>query len=148
MRVAFTLAILCVSAVYTYAAFAELPFLSSAGRLGPGFFPRIIGVGLIAFTLYNLYFDLKHRHKEAEVSPFWGVTAMVALLSGLFIVGLELLGGILGMTGFMLAALFFLNRSQPLLNVVVAITVPIGIYMVFRVWLSAAMPEGLIPLPI
>jgi hypothetical protein len=148
MRVAFTLAILCVSAVYTYVAFADLPFLSSAGRLGPGFFPRIIGVSLVAFCLYNLFFDLRQRHQDDGVSPYWGVTVVVALLSGLFVIGLEILGGLLAMVAFMLASLFFLNRRQPELNVALSLVVPIGMYMLFRVWLNAAMPEGLIPLPI
>lgn len=148
MRVAFTLAILGVSALYTYGAFAELPFLSSAGRLGPGFFPRIIGVSLIVFALWNLFSDLKQRHQDGEMSPFWGVTATVALLSGLFVAGLEILGGLLGMVAFMLASLFLLNRRQPMLNVAISIAVPLGMYMLFRVWLNAAMPEGMIPLPI
>ena len=43
MRLAFTAAILCLAVLYTYWAFADLSFLSSAGRLGPGFFPRIVG---------------------------------------------------------------------------------------------------------
>lgn len=148
MRVAFTLAILCVSAVYTYVAFAELPFLSSAGRLGPGFFPRIIGVSLIVFTLYNLYFDLQRRRHEDDISPFWGVTLTIGLLSGLFVIGLELLGGLLAMIAFMLASLFFLNRRQPVVNVLVSIMLPVGTYLLFRVWLKAAMPEGVIPLPV
>lgn len=148
MRAAFTLAIFCVSAAYTYAAFAELPFLSSAGRLGPGFFPRIIGVALMVFTLWNLYSDLKRRHREEALSPYFGVTATIALLSALFIVGMEVLGGVLGMIAFMLATLFFLNRRAPLLNIAVALAVPIGTYLLFEVWLNASMPEGLLPLPI
>lgn len=148
MRLAFTLAILAASAVYTYTAFADLPFLSSAGRLGPGFFPRIIGVGLVAFALYNLYFDLKRRHQDEGISPYWGVTLTVAFLSGLFVVGLEILGGLLAMIAFMLASLFTLNRRQPVLNVAVSLAVPVGAYLLFRVWLKAAMPDGLIPLPI
>lgn len=148
MRVAFSLAILCVAAIYTYGAFAELSFLSSAGRLGPGFFPRIIGVSLIAFTLYDLYFLLKRRHQDEDISAFWGVTLTVALLSGLFVVGLEILGGLLAMIAFMLASLFFLNRRQPVVNVAVSILLPVGTYLLFRVWLKAAMPEGMIPLPI
>jgi hypothetical protein len=148
MRIAFTLAILGLSAVYTYAAFADLPFLSSAGRLGPGFFPRIIGLGLVVFTLWNLYADLKRRQQEEDLSPFWGVTLTIALLSGFLVAGLELLGGVLAMVLFMLASLFYLNRRQPVLNVAVSILLPVGFYLLFRVWLKAAMPEDLIPLPI
>ena len=61
MRLAFTAAILCVAVFYTYWAFAELSFLSSAGRLGPGFFPRIIGLALIVACLLTLAGDLKQR---------------------------------------------------------------------------------------
>ena len=38
MRLGFTAAILCAAALYAYWAFADLSFLSSTGRLGPGFF--------------------------------------------------------------------------------------------------------------
>lgn len=148
MRIAFTIAILCVSAVYTYFAFVELPFLSSAGRLGPGFFPRILGVSLLVLALYDLFADLRRRRRENDISPYWGVTLVVALLSGLFVVGLEVLGGLLGMIAFMLASLFYLNRRQPLVNLTISILVPLGTYVLFRSWLNAAMPEGLIPLPI
>ena len=49
---------------------------------------------------------------------------------------------------FMLASLFFLNRRQPVLNVIVSIVLPVAVHALFSVWLKAAMPEGLIPLPI
>ena len=148
MRIAFSLAILCVAAFYTSVAFGDLTFLSSAGRLGPGFFPRIIGLSLVAFALYNLYFDLKRRHQEEPLGPFWGTTLVVALLSALFIVGLEILGGLLGMMAFMLLSLFMLNRRQPVVNALISVFLPIGIYVVFSVWLRAGLPEGLFPLPI
>ncbi len=148
MRIAFSLAILCVAAFYTSVAFGGLPFLSSAGRLGPGFFPRIIGLSLVAFTLYNLYFDLKRRNREEPLTPFWSTTLVVALLSALFIVGLELIGGLLAMMAFMLVSLFVLNRRQPVVNALISIFLPIGIYVVFSVWLRAGLPEGLLPLPI
>ena len=61
MRVGFTAAILCLAVLYTYWAFADLSFLSSTGRLGPGFFPRIVGILLIAACLLTLAGDLKAR---------------------------------------------------------------------------------------
>ncbi len=51
MRLAFLLAILLASCFYTYVAFTDFSFLSRTGRLGPGFFPRLIGIGLIGFCL-------------------------------------------------------------------------------------------------
>ena len=102
MRLAFTAAILCVAVFYTYWAFAELSFLSSAGRLGPGFFPRIIGLALIVACLLTLAGDLKKRESLA-LSSYWRITLVVAGLSGAFVLVLNVLGGPLAMVVYMLA---------------------------------------------
>ncbi len=52
------------------------------------------------------------------------------------------------MMAFMLVSLFVLNRRQPVVNALISIFLPIGIYVVFSVWLRAGLPEGLLPLPI
>ena len=60
MRAGFLLVVLALAGGYTALAFTELTWLSSAGRLGPGFFPRIIGVSLMMLCLYSLYADRRH----------------------------------------------------------------------------------------
>ena len=147
MRAGFLLAILFLAAFYTYIAFAELGYLSAAGRLGPGFFPRIIGVLLVAMCAISLYADMKHRPAAEGGSPVWRSAAVLALLSGVFIGLLDLVGGLLSMMVFMAAALWILNRGRPLQNALIAVLLPLGIYVVFEVWLRAAMPRGLLPLP-
>lgn len=148
MRAAFTLSILCLAAFYTALAFSELNFLSSLGRIGPGFFPRIIGVLLILACCYSLYFDLKQRHQEEAISSYWTVVVVVAICSGLFVVAIQVLGGLLGMILFLLATLLFLNRGHPVQNVLIAGLLPVAVYVLFRVWLNAAMPDGMLGLPI
>jgi hypothetical protein len=81
------------------------------------------------------------------VSPAWRSAAVLALLSGVFVALLELVGGIVSMVVFMAAALWIFNRGRPLQNVLVAVLFPLGIYVVFEVWLRASMPRGLLPLP-
>jgi ABC-type transport system involved in cytochrome c biogenesis permease subunit len=104
LRAGFVLAILFFAALYTYIAFAELDYLSSAGRLGPGFFPRVIGVALVALCAVSLYVDLKHLPAAESVAPAWRSAAVLALLAGVFIGLLELLGGLVSMIAFMAAA--------------------------------------------
>jgi putative tricarboxylic transport membrane protein len=145
MRVGFTAAILCVAVLYTYWAFAELSFLSSAGRLGPGFFPRIIGLLLIVACLLTLAGDLKTREGDA-VSSYWRITLVVAGLSGAFILVLNVLGGPLAMVVYMLATLSVLNRGRILQNIAVSIGLPIVLFLLFDVWLNAAMPPGVLGL--
>ena len=145
MRTAFVAAVLLLAGGYTALAFGELTWLSSAGRLGPGFFPRIIGVCLVLLCLYSLYRD-RGRAEEAK-ADHWKAALVVALLSAAFVVLLEVLGGLLAMIAFMAAALWYLNRGRPLQNALLAIVLPVSVCLLFRVWLIAAMPRGLVPLP-
>jgi len=147
MRAGFLLAILFLAACYTYIAFDELNYLSPAGRLGPGFLPRIIGVSLVALCALSLYADMARRTEEEGVSPVWRSAAVLALLSGVLVALLDVLGGLVSMIVFMAAALWILNRGRPLQNALVAVLLPLGIYLVFEMWLKAAMPRGLLPLP-
>ena len=145
MRVAFIAAILCVAVFYTYWAFAELSFLSSAGRLGPGFFPRIIGLALIVACLFTLAGDLKTREGDA-ISSYWRITLVVAGLSGAFILVLNVLGGPLAMVVYMLATLSVLNPGRYLQNMAVSIGLPLVLFLLFDVWLNASMPPGILGL--
>jgi putative tricarboxylic transport membrane protein len=145
MRLAFTAAILCIAVFYTYWAFAELSFLSSAGRLGPGFFPRIIGLLLIAACVLTLAGDLRTR-EGGTVSSYWRITLVVAGLSGAFVLLLNVLGGPLAMIVYMLATLSLLNRGRILQNIAVSIALPVALFLLFDVWLNASMPPGVLGL--
>jgi hypothetical protein len=142
MRLAFTAAILCLAVLYTYWAFADLSFLSSTGRLGPGFFPRIVGLILIAACVLTLAGDLKARHAEGGLSSFWGITVVVAVLSGAFILLLEILGGPLAMIVYMLATLSVLNRGKTMQNVAISFGLPLALFLLFDHWLNASIPPG------
>lgn len=147
MRAAFLLGVLLIAAGYSFVAFAGLPYLSSAGRLGPGFFPRIIGAALVLLSAWSLLAELR-RPTHEPLSPYWRTTLTVAALSGALIAALEVLGGLVAMVAFMAAALFYLNRGRPLQNAAVALLLPIALYLIFRVWLNAALPRGLLWLPL
>ncbi len=148
MRLAFLLAILVASAFYTWWAFTDLAFLSRTGRLGPGFFPRIIGISLMAFCLASLGPDVARMRHDALASPHWALVGGLALMSGGLVFLFGLLGGTLSMAVFLLVALSILNRGRHVANVSLAAILPLGIYLIFDVWLNAAMPEGLLHLPI
>lgn len=145
MRAGFLGALLLLAGGYTYVAFAELSYLSSAGRLGPGFFPRIIGASLTVLCAYSLYAD--RARSNAPLSEFWRTLAAVVGLSAGFVLALELLGGLLSMIAFMAASLALLNRGRHLQNAVLAVGLPVCFYLLFKVWLNAAMPRGILPLP-
>jgi hypothetical protein len=144
MRAGFLAGILLLAGGYTWIAFAELALLSSAGRLGPGFFPRIIGGALVLMCAWSLADELRRRAPEPR-SEFWRATLMLALLSGLFVAALDVLGGLVSMIVYMAAVLGYLNRRRTLQNALLAVLLPLAIYLLFRVWLNAAVPRGLLP---
>jgi putative tricarboxylic transport membrane protein len=147
MRLAFTAIILCLAVLYTYWAFADLNFLSSTGRLGPGFFPRIVGLVLIAACVLTLAGDLKERRRGDGWSSFWEITVIVAALTGGFVLLLEILGGPLAMVVYMLATLSVLNRGKTMQNVAISVGLPIVLFLLFDRWLNASMPPDALGLP-
>jgi putative tricarboxylic transport membrane protein len=148
MRAAFLVAILCVALFYSYHAFTNLAFLSMTGRLGPGFFPRIIGVGLVLACIYALALDWRERVSGDASSHYWPTVLAIAGLSGLFVASLNILGGPLAMFVFLLLCLSLLNRGHPVQNVLISAIFPAAVYLLFRVWLNASMPRGIVPLPL
>lgn len=145
MRAGFLAGVLLLAGVYTYAAFAELAWLSSAGRLGPGFFPRLIGVALVALAAWSLAAELRHGAR-AEAAQFGRAAAALAGASALFVAALSVLGGLGAMVLFMAVTLAVFNRGRRLQNALLAVLLPAAIYLLFRVWLNAAWPRGLLPL--
>jgi hypothetical protein len=147
VRLGFTAAILCAAALYAYWAFADLSFLSSTGRLGPGFFPRIVGLLLIVACILTLAGDLKKRHAEGGLSSFWWTTLVVAALSGALVLSLEFLGGPLAMVVYLLATLSVLNPGRSLQNVAIGVGLPLALFLLFDRWLNASLPPDSLGLP-
>jgi hypothetical protein len=142
MRAGFQLGVLLCAGLYSYYAFTELSWLSSAGRIGPAFFPRIIGLALVALSAWSLVADW--RAPEDRVTGGWRAAALLALLSGLFVAALDVLGGLLSMIAFMAAALAVFNRGRWLQNALLALALPAGMYLLFKVWLNAGVPRGML----
>ena len=144
MRAAFTAVILCLSVLYTYWAFTDLNFLSQMGRLGPGFFPRIIGVCLTLACLVDLAIELSRRSEPLPRSEYVGTVVLLVVLTGLFVFSLNIVGGVVAMAAFLLVTLTVLNRGRLIQNLAIAILLPTAIYFLFDVWLNAAIPQGMI----
>lgn len=146
-RIGFLLGILLVAVAYTWVAFAELAFMDM-WRPGPGFFPRLIGVATIVLTIYTIVVDRReHSSSTGHPTPYLRDLAIFFGYCAAFVALFPLLGGLLAMVAFMLAALFTFNRGQPVVNLGVAVALPVGLYLLFDVWLNAAFAPGRIPLP-
>ena len=174
MRIWFSLTLFVLSALYLVYGLNTLSIFNAAGRPGPGFFPTLVGTGLVIFTLINCYKDFRERstvpaeHQFSVEKQFvkldegsdetasaaiqddvlnqrYGkdVAWLVALLI-LFIATLKPLGAILSMVVFMLILLWKFNPMRMKFNILYSILFPLGIYLLFEVWLRAGLPEGIL----
>jgi hypothetical protein len=148
LRIAFMIVVLAGAVFYSYFAFVDLNFLTRTGRLGPGFFPRIIGVAAIVMTLWALSDETRAaRGGGGAVGRWRDVLLLMALTLG-YAVLLRLFGGVAATFLFLAIALSALNPGRHLNNALVAILVPGFVYLLFDRLLNANMPPALINLPL
>lgn len=145
MRIGFSLFLLALAIGYTYIAFDELNFMVR-DRLGPGFFPRVIGVVTVALLLYSLLVDVRQRAKDVGTKFGRDMVLFTAIAVG-YVFLMPVLGGLWATMAFLLAALFTFNRGKVLTNVLVSVILPIGLYLLFDTWLNASLPSGMVPFP-
>ncbi|MDQ3716066.1 MAG: tripartite tricarboxylate transporter TctB family protein [Actinomycetota bacterium] len=151
----FLLVMLIGSGLYTAVAF-DLESTTTAGRIGPGFFPRIIGVLLVITAGWALVSELTGRTAEsqgpqeqdpqaaasAEQPSKVGDTLLMIGLIVAFVPLLLYLGALIGMVLFTLVTLFLFNRGRPLLNVLIGVVFPLALFLLFDRGLNATLPRG------
>lgn len=149
MRIAFLVFVLAASLYYTYVAFADLGFMTRTGRLGPGFFPRLIGLLMSGFVLWALVDALRDRERagEAPMDGWADVAILIALAVG-YAVLLRLFGGFVATVIYLALTLSLINRGQPKQNAVLSLVLPAAIYLLFDRVLNANMPPALFELPV
>jgi uncharacterized protein YunC (DUF1805 family) len=145
MRIGFSLFLLAVAIFYTYIAFEDLNFMVR-NRLGPGFFPRVIGVVTIALLAYSLFVDVRQRAKDVGTKHGRDMVVFTAIAVG-YVALLPVLGGLWATIAFMLTALFVFNPGKVLSNVLVSVILPVGLYLLFDTWLNSSLPSGMVPFP-
>lgn len=148
--------ILVVLAVYTEMAFG-LEWRTAAGRIGPGFFPRIVGFLGLAVTLWSLAVAVRSPESADEVVPLEDevgdadlgkhprLLAIMVVAAAAFVFTLVLLGAIVSSALFLFLMLWLLNRNHLVLNIVISIALPLGLYLLFQSLLNAGLPNGILP---
>ncbi|KMK68477.1 tripartite tricarboxylate transporter TctB family protein [Puniceibacterium sp. IMCC21224] len=148
MRIAFLLAVLAGGVFYTYIAFTDLSFLTRSGRLGPGFFPRIIGLSMVTITIWCLVDALREARADEEQFGSWRDVVILIVVAVLYAVLLRLFGGFVATFIYLVIMLSILNRGRHVQNAVLSLVLPVAVYLLFDKILNASMPPALFDLPI
>lgn len=147
MRIAFLIALLAGAVFYSYIAFADLGFMTRTGRLGPGFFPRLIGVTGIVVTLWAIVDELRGGNISADgVRQNWTDVVLLIALALVYAVLIRLFGGLISTFVFLAVTLMILNPRKTIQNLMVAALVPGFVYLLFDKLLNANMPPAMFEL--
>lgn len=156
-RAVFLGVVVVVLAVYTQMAF-DLEWRTAAGRIGPGFFPRVIGGLAIVCTLVALAVSLRPGAVDDEDEapdgeetggadlgrhprPLLAVVGAGVVVLAVF----TSLGMIISCALFLAATLVLLNRGHTVTNVVISLGIPVLVYLLFQSLLNAGLPAGILP---
>ena len=146
MRIAFLAVLLAGALFYTYVAFVDFNFLTRTGRLGPGFFPRVVGISAILVIAWALVDELRLRTEpEGDASSWRDAVTLMALAVG-YAVLLRLFGGFIATVIYLGLTLTIINPGSHIKNALIAVLVPGGVYLLFDRLLNANMPPALINL--
>jgi putative tricarboxylic transport membrane protein len=142
-RVVWLAAIAAVAAVYTWMAFG-MEWETEAGRIGPGFFPRIIGALTVALCLVAIARCVRNPRQAEPGNGRLVAYASVGMLGYLLL--FEYVGAAIASVLFMLFLLAATNRGHTVANVALAVLLPAALYALFEYGLGAGLPPG--PLPV
>lgn len=153
----FLTVLLIILAAYTEMGF-QMEAVTNGGRIGPGFFPRIVGGSAVVLTLIALVqsmragsgedddaVDLEEDVGEGDLGRHPKAMIVVIALSVVLVATLTSLGAIISGVIFMLAMLWYLNRGHRLTNILLSLGLPLALYLLFQTFLNAGLPEGILP---
>lgn len=157
-RLLFLYVLTVLAGAYTMMAFA-MEMRSEGGQIGPGFFPRIVGLAMLLGLSFAIVRAVRGGQTSAEApvdeegqpedvggdggTDPRAVLAAVACMA-LFYFVFEPLGALLASVLFLAGMLTFVNRGHHRANAVLGVGVPLGLYLMFEVLLGVGLPEGLV----
>lgn len=159
-KLAFLGIILLLFAFYTEQAMG-MEWRTAAGRIGPGFFPRILGGVAIAVTVLAIATELLAKPKEKKqvdaveaaeeaAEPDLGrhpITLAAFVVAAAVFVGLfGVLGAALSGILFLAATLWFLDPEHRIRSMAIAVAVPVLLYLAFQTGLNVGLPQGILPI--
>lgn len=136
-----------VFAAYTMLAF-QLEWETAAGRIGAGFFPRIVGSAAFVLCAGVALWTLRPRRDDRDDGDPGPVhvraTVLMVGAGVLFVVLLVPLGTVIATSLFTFAALTLLDRSRPVRAAVISVSMSVLLYLLLQVGLNAGLPKGLL----
>lgn len=141
MKNIFSIFLLVVSAIYL--SFALTFPLFSKGIPGSGFLPQAIGVLLVILTSYDLVKNFKDSKGERLITTNIKDFLYTILIITAYIYLFSILGALLSTILFTVAVFLLFNKGKLKQNLILGISIPVIIFVLFEVLLNTGLPLGI-----
>ena len=152
MKAAFLWSLAAFALAYTVLAF-QLDFFGPVGTLGPGFFPRVIGVALVLVFAVEGFAQWRQslrspppnrRTASGDIASHASTVLRITLLAGGLALLMPLLGTVTAMALFLFASLRQLSGGRLGHHLVLAVVIPVLVFLIFDAWLKVPLPVGIL----
>ena len=115
--------------------------------VGSGFFPKVIGIAMIALSLFRLVLALKEKNSEKKESKddlAGGLETI--LLIGAYCFLLDILGFIISTAIYLFFQILVLTPKEKrnwLVTILISVIAPFAIYALFVYAINTPLPKGL-----
>lgn len=132
-------------------------FLSSSmnavieNDIGPGFLPKLVGIGFIVLSIFKLFFALKmNEEKKATSKPMLGKGLLTILIFTLYVLSFKSIGFLISSIIYLFAEITVLkweggNITKGLKStIIISVIVPAVVYFFFTGILDLVLPAGIL----
>lgn len=123
---------------WLYFGLAEYGFWHGTAP-GAGFFPTIVGLMLIGFSVWILKTPVVYKPGALQKRAFYPVIVTLLCFVSIYLVGLIISMGLM-----VILWLLIIEKYSIFQSVITGICATVFIYLVFRIWLMVPFPKGLL----
>ncbi|GKV64025.1 MULTISPECIES: tripartite tricarboxylate transporter TctB family protein [Sporosarcina] len=140
MKNIFTIFLLVVSCFYLSIAFTFKFFSNDIP--GSGFFPIVIGITLIILIAFDLIKNYKGNREEKISLLHISIFFKLLIVTTVYIAIFNILGALLSTILFMFVVLLLFNENKLKQNIILGLTIPLSIFILFEFLLKTGLPQG------
>jgi putative tricarboxylic transport membrane protein len=110
--------------------------------LGPDFFPRLLAILMIIFSLIQLVRTFRKDKKEEIKLNVHGLSAVIIASCIAYLFAIGIIGYLVSTFLFLTGVIYVLSRKRSIKDVIIALGISLALYGIFQLVLKVPLPTG------
>lgn len=119
--------------------------------VGPGFFPKIVGLGFIILSIFKIINTIKLKeYKKKNLQFSIGKGVLTVLIFGLYVLGFKTIGFLISSIVYLFVEISLLKwdgkdfKKGLKSTIIISVLVPVVVYFFFAMVLDLVLPAGIL----